>query len=51
MSILGLKLPTDPRWVNLAEKELEEILVEMKSAGFKAPLSRLEEARQKLKAG
>jgi tetratricopeptide (TPR) repeat protein len=31
--------------------QLEEILVEMKSAGFKAPLSRLEEARQKLKAG
>ncbi len=28
MSILGLKLPTDPRWVNLAEKDLEEILVD-----------------------
>jgi len=25
---LGLKLPTDPRWVNLAEKELEEILTD-----------------------
>jgi tRNA-(ms[2]io[6]A)-hydroxylase len=24
--ILGLQLPTDPRWVNLAEMELEEIL-------------------------
>lgn len=24
--MLGLKLPTDPRWVNLAEKSLEEIL-------------------------
>lgn len=24
--MLGLKLPTDPRWVNLAEKTLEEIL-------------------------
>ena len=28
MSILGLKLPTDPRWVNLAEKDLEEILID-----------------------
>ncbi len=25
-SILGLQLPTDPRWVNLAEKSLEDIL-------------------------
>ena len=25
---LGLKLPTDPRWVNLAEKNLEEILTD-----------------------
>jgi len=25
---LGLRLPTDPRWVNLAEKNLEEILVD-----------------------
>jgi tRNA-(ms[2]io[6]A)-hydroxylase len=24
--MLGLKLPTDPRWVNIAEKSLEEIL-------------------------
>jgi tRNA-(ms[2]io[6]A)-hydroxylase len=24
--MLGLKLPTDPRWVNLAEKSLEEVL-------------------------
>lgn len=24
--MLGLKLATDPRWVNLAEKSLEEIL-------------------------
>ena len=23
--MLGLKLPTDPRWVNLAEKSIEEI--------------------------
>jgi tRNA-(ms[2]io[6]A)-hydroxylase len=28
MSILGLKLPTDPRWVNLAEKQLDEILTD-----------------------
>jgi tRNA-(ms[2]io[6]A)-hydroxylase len=27
-TILGLKLPTDPRWVNLAEKSLEEILTD-----------------------
>lgn len=25
---LGLKLPTDPRWVNIAEKNLEDILVD-----------------------
>src|ERR1700741_2625103 len=25
-NILGLQLPTDPRWVNLAEKSLEDIL-------------------------
>lgn len=28
MSMLGLKLPTDPRWVNLAEMDLEEILTD-----------------------
>lgn len=27
-SVLGLKLPTDPRWVNLAEKQIEEILTD-----------------------
>ena len=27
-NILGLKLPTDPRWVNLAEINLEEILTD-----------------------
>lgn len=27
-NILGLKLPTDPRWVNLAEKSMEEILAD-----------------------
>ncbi|HBH24992.1 MAG TPA: tRNA 2-methylthio-N6-isopentenyl adenosine(37) hydroxylase MiaE [Cytophagales bacterium] len=26
--MLGLKLPTDPRWINLAEKSTEEILVD-----------------------
>lgn len=26
--MLGLKLPTDPRWVNLAEKNLDEILTD-----------------------
>src|SRR6187402_920250 len=27
-NILGLKLPSDPRWVNLAEMHLEEILTD-----------------------
>ena len=27
-NILGLKLPTDPRWVNLAELQLQEILTD-----------------------
>ena len=27
-NILGLKLPTDPRWVNLAEIQLEDILTD-----------------------
>lgn len=26
--ILGLKLPTDPRWVNIAEKHIDEILID-----------------------
>ena len=26
--MLHLKLPTDPRWVNLAEKSIEDILVD-----------------------
>lgn len=26
--VLGLKLPTDPRWANLAEKQIEEILTD-----------------------
>ncbi len=28
MSMLGLKLPTDPRWANIAEKNIEEILTD-----------------------
>jgi len=27
-SVLGLQLPTDPRWANLAEKQIEEILTD-----------------------
>ncbi len=26
--MLGLKLPTDPRWVNLAEKQISEVLID-----------------------
>ena len=26
--MLGLKLPTDPRWVNIAEKNIEEVLID-----------------------
>jgi tRNA-(ms[2]io[6]A)-hydroxylase len=26
--MLGLKLPTDPRWVNIAERNIEEILID-----------------------
>lgn len=37
--MLGLKLPTDPRWANIAEKNLEDILTdhaycELKAASF-----------------
>jgi tRNA-(ms[2]io[6]A)-hydroxylase len=28
MTMLGLKMPTDPRWVNIAEKNIEEILID-----------------------
>jgi len=28
VQMLGLQLPTDPRWVNLAEKDLQEILTD-----------------------
>jgi tRNA 2-(methylsulfanyl)-N6-isopentenyladenosine37 hydroxylase len=27
-TMLGLKLPTDPRWVNVAEKNIDEILID-----------------------
>ncbi len=27
-TILGLQLPTDPRWVNLAERSLQDILTD-----------------------
>jgi tRNA-(ms[2]io[6]A)-hydroxylase len=26
--VLGLELPTDPRWVNIAEKNIKEILID-----------------------
>lgn len=26
--MLGLKLPTDPRWINVAKQNLEEILTD-----------------------
>ena len=26
--MLGLKLPTDPRWVNIVEKNIDEILID-----------------------
>ncbi len=38
-NILGLQLPTDPRWVNLAEKSLDEILTDHAYCEQKAALS------------
>jgi tRNA-(ms[2]io[6]A)-hydroxylase len=38
-NILGLHLPTDPRWVNLAEKSLEEILTDHAYCEQKAAIS------------
>jgi tRNA 2-(methylsulfanyl)-N6-isopentenyladenosine37 hydroxylase len=38
-NILGLQLPTDPRWVNLAEKSLEDILTDHAYCEQKAALS------------
>lgn len=38
-NILGLQLPTDPRWVNLAEKSLEDILTDHAYCEQKAALT------------
>lgn len=38
-NILGLKLPTDPRWVNLAEISIEEILTDHAYCEQKAALT------------
>ena len=38
-SILGLQLPTDPRWVNLAEKSIAEILTDHAYCEQKAAVS------------
>ncbi len=38
-NILGLQLPTDPRWVNLAEMQLEEILTDHAWCEQKAALT------------
>ena len=38
-NILGLHLPTDPRWVNLAEKSMEEILTDHAYCEQKAAIS------------
>lgn len=34
--MLGLKLPTDPRWVNIAEKNIEDILIDHAHCELKA---------------
>jgi tRNA 2-(methylsulfanyl)-N6-isopentenyladenosine37 hydroxylase len=39
MNILGLQLPTDPRWVNMAESALEEILTDHAYCEMKAAVS------------
>ena len=38
-NILGLKLPTDPRWVNLAQISVEEILTDHAYCEQKAALT------------
>lgn len=38
-NVLGLQLPTDPRWVNLAERSLEEILTDHAYCEQKAAVS------------
>ena len=50
---LGLELPTDPRWINIAEKNIEDILVdhaycEQKAASSCISLIMLYPERQKL---
>ncbi len=37
--MLGLKLPTDPRWVKIAEKNIEEILIDHAYCEQKAAIS------------
>lgn len=54
-NILGLQLPTDPRWVNLAEKSLEEVLTdhaycEQKAANSCISLIQRYSSREKLVA-
>lgn len=39
LHVLGLRLPTDPRWVNLAEMDLEEILTDHAYCEQKAAIS------------
>ena len=55
VKMLGLKLPTDPRWVNLAEMELEEVLTdhaycEQKAATYCISLIQLYPDRKELVA-
>ncbi len=38
-TILGLQLPTDPRWVNLAEKSLQDVLTDHAYCEQKAAIS------------
>jgi len=38
-SILGLELPTDPRWVNLAQKSLQDVLTDHAYCEQKAAIS------------
>ncbi|MFL5739229.1 MAG: tRNA isopentenyl-2-thiomethyl-A-37 hydroxylase MiaE, partial [Flavisolibacter sp.] len=52
-TILGLKLPTDPRWVHLAGKSLEEVLTdhaycEQKAATFCISLIQRYNQKEKL---
>lgn len=52
-NILGLQLPTDPRWINLAEKSLEDILsdhafCELKAATTCISLIQLYPNKQKM---